>query len=783
MGLDRSPDLQVSQDAQAQTGLSSGLSLEQFSEWHEECRKQPTWRAIADKEADYLDANQLDSDLIRKQQAIGMPPAIDPLMGPELNELCGLEERLRKNWKVSAENSGTENSDMAEALGEKLKEAETHSKADAACSEGFRALAGVGAGFICVDKQSDPFKYPYRTTVLNRNDCWWDWKGTQDPDMHDHRFFIRRRWTDSEQASLFFPDNKELIKNAAKGWKDFDKFTNDGGSSTGLQTGQIAWGGGGAVVGAPTLLQGVTPGTYALLYSAYTAEQSRASSIEEQEWRDEENKRVCLYECWYRRWTSEVVFMMPNGRVVTYDETNQMHVAAVASGRVTVKQAVVSRVYVSIWLGPHKLIDRESPYAHNRFPYVPFWGFREDRTGVPFGLARGWMYHQDTVNSVSAKLRWGISATRTIRTKGAYIGTDDQFRRESARLDADILLDPDKMKNGGMMEITRDFKLTEEQANLLRDSRNAIRRTGMGIDDDDEKNNPLPELEVIPNQHGRLFKSFNASRNEVGYLLLSMIIEDMKGVETQVTLKGDVLSPSKVITLNKMGEHPTFGGMTILDNDVSSVLLRVVLEDVPSTPSYRGQQSQSFAEVIKSAPEKYQSVLFPFMLQLLDVPSKEKVVAAIRDSNQQQTPEEARAQIKSDVDKIYKEAVVELKKRELTIKESEAEAKRLKLEADTVLQKVTAMYEAMQAGGVVIQSPGIAPVGDAILKGAGFQSGQGGENPGIEQVGTAAPAPIPAAQPGHPLNLPSPAGTHPNFPNKPVSPALGAENGIETPAI
>ena len=125
---------------------------------------------------------------------------------------------------------------------------------------------------------------------------------------------------------------------------------------------------------------------------------------------------------------------------------------AVASGFIEPVSAVIGKVRLAWFMGPHKLSDGPSPYPHNKFPYVPFWGKREDRTGVPFGLIRGMMFLQDEVNARIAKMQWGLASVRTTRTEGAVIDDDDTFRQEVARPDADIVLDPEAMQQGGVFK-------------------------------------------------------------------------------------------------------------------------------------------------------------------------------------------------------------------------------------------------------------------------------------------------------------------------------------------
>ena len=303
------------------------ITLEQFEAFHKECKEQPPWRTKADREADYLDGNQLDSDILRKQQSIGMPPAIEPLMGPALSYVCGMEAKMRRNWRV-VPNSDTTDDDVAAAVSVKLNLAERHSKADKACSNAFRAQGGLGLGWVEVSRDPNPFNFPNRVVDVHRNECWYDWKGSKDPAMLDHRYFIRRRWTDKAQARLMFPEQAELIEKASTGWQSFEQFSHDGGHSTGLQ---MSSGASVPSYGAVTTpLPGDTQASYPMLSTAYQSE--RGSSIEEQEWRDTSNKRVALFEVWYRIWHRALIIRTPDGRVIEYDADNEVHVAAVGSG-------------------------------------------------------------------------------------------------------------------------------------------------------------------------------------------------------------------------------------------------------------------------------------------------------------------------------------------------------------------------------------------------------------------------------------------------------------------
>ena len=64
--------------------MGQAITVLEFARIIEECIDQPHWRAAADKEADYADGNQLDSALLKRMQATGVPPAKENVIGPAI---------------------------------------------------------------------------------------------------------------------------------------------------------------------------------------------------------------------------------------------------------------------------------------------------------------------------------------------------------------------------------------------------------------------------------------------------------------------------------------------------------------------------------------------------------------------------------------------------------------------------------------------------------------------------------------------------------------------------
>jgi hypothetical protein len=710
------------------------LSLEEFTQFLDEIRDQPAWRTKADKEMDYCDGNQLDSEILARMRELGIPPAVEPLMGPTIDAVLGLEVRSRGDWKVLPD-SQDDSDDVADALNYKLHQAEARSGADTACSDAFGPQIKVGLGWVYVGREQDPFKYPYVVEAVHRNEIFHDWFAK--PDMSNARYLVRRKWFDRRIPKLMFPDKATLIDNASSGWLglDYSSLTLDGGDSAQLYV---------------------------------SADQERGWTIEEQEWRDLHNRRVCLFEVWYRRWDRVLVIKSPDGRVVEYDKRNAMHKLVVSQGAVELQWAIVSRVRLAWWMGPHKLSDGPSPYRHNKFPYVAFWGKREDRTGAPFALARGMMYLQDQINALHSKSQWMMAARRVVRTKGAVVGSEEQFRQEVARPDADIVLDDKAMRDGGIFKVEIDLQLTQQQFQRLQDSRDGLRRVG-GIYSEFQGQNSNTtsgvqfnsQVEQSNQSLADILDNFKTARTAVGDLLLSLIIEDGIGKQESVFINGGGIRPDRTVILNSPATDDQTG-VRYLNNDIDRVKTKVVVDNVPSAATFKQQQLAAMSEAFKAAPPQFQPLMLPFLLALMDIPNREDLIRAIKDAGASATPEQVQEQIRAAVEQALTKARYELEMQKLRQQQPLIDAQVQKIAAEAATKAVEGFFSATQAANQIAMIPGVAQSADQILRSAGM--------PDHDAAPLIAHAPAGAGS----VNL-----RHNTSPLYPANPDVGLRSGIE----
>jgi hypothetical protein len=387
------------------------------------------------------------------------------------------------------------------------------------------------------------------------------------------------------------------------------------------------------------------------------------------------------------------------------------------------------------------------------------------------------IYLQDNINATISKIRWGLSATVTTRTDGAVLGDDEHFREEVARPDADVILDAAHMAQpGALFKIDRNFELNQQQYNMLNDAREAIQKIG-GISEEFQGSSTNQnqsgvainaKIEQSSQSLANIDDNFKESRVQVGELLLAMLIQDSVGKPQEVKIPGNVLKEDKVVQLNQPVTDDD--GLEYMNNDVERTMLKVDLDEVPSTSSFRTQQLSALSEAFKAAPPEYQKIILPHMMSLSDIPDKDEIIKAIKAADSQPGPEQQ---------------AMEIKLKEIEIKMRLADAQIKQLEAQGVKTLVESQYSAMQGGSQVTMQPAITPVADEILVNAGYQQPQpAGVDPGFSNQPYQQPAPVPVdanaqaqAQAGQqtlPTNL------HPNMPVPPASPNMGAMGGIET---
>ena len=233
---------------------------------------------------------------------------------------------------------------------------------------------------------------------------------------------------------------------------------------------------------------------------------------------------------------------------------------------------------------------------------------------------------------------WMLSARRLRIDSDALdpkVNTITDVLAELSRPDAAIVLNPARLNKQGAIEIDENLGMAAEQFKIYQASKEALQQaagvyqamlgdakggatSGIAI-------NSLVEQGSIT--LAEINDNYRYAQHQVGALMLELIREDMTGQQVDVIVGED--PRKKTISLNTPSVHPETQ-MQVLANDVERSKVKVALEDVPSTPAYRGQVLQMLTEVMKGLDPQMQGLLTPFYIEATELPKRKELAELIR---------------------------------------------------------------------------------------------------------------------------------------------------------
>ncbi|WP_145543915.1 portal protein [Yersinia frederiksenii] len=647
-----------SEVSQSQAANRDRFTLERLMDISSDIDHQPDWRTSANTACAYYDGDQLAPEVVAKLRERGQPLTQHNLIAPTIDGVLGMEAKTRTDLMVIADDPNEEMEVMAEAVNAEFADACRLSGLNKARSDAYAEQIKAGLSWVEVRRNSDPFDNKFKVSTVHRNEVFWDWF-SREADLSDCRWLMRKRWLDVDEVKGTFPDKSQIIDYSLNEWKGF--------VDTDLAAGQESD-----------------------LISAY--EEYQSWSRESTEWVTSNRKRVLLQVIYYRTFQRLPILQLSNGRVVEYDKNNVMHAVAVATDRVQVTMARVSRIRESWFVGPHFIIDRPCTAPQGMFPLIPFWGYRKDKTGAPYGLACRAIPAQDEVNFRRIKLTWLLQAKRVIKDSDATEMTDKQLAEEIERPDGVINLNPNRANKttaADALNIQQDFQVAQQQFQVMQESMKLI-QDGLGVysaflgqDSNAASGVAISNLvEQGATTLAEINDNYQFACQQVGQLLLCYLLEELtKRRNYPVVINRDDPRKRKEVVLNAAEEAGR------MNNDVSRLRAHIALAPIQQTPAYKSQLAQRLSEVIVGLPPQIQVSVLDMWVDLLDLPNKQEFVERIRGAlgtpkaPDEMTPEEQQA---AQQEQQLQQQQQELAMREIAgkVAKLEAEAQRINAQAE-----------------------------------------------------------------------------------------------------
>lgn len=559
---------------------------------------QPDWRTDANRCCAYYDGDQIPPQVAAVLEERGQPVECQNLIAPAIDSVLGTEAKTRSDLRVEANYENDDMETLAEALNAEFYTVCQEMRIDRVRSDAYAGQIKAGLSWVEVRRNPDVTGPRYIAEQINRNEVDWDWLSKK-PDLRDARWVRRRRWIDLDEAVMLFPQRAETLKNAVGTWDTFDDIERIDGDDVNLRNG---W------------------------------EERQTWSRNEAEYLSTSRDRIMLYVIYYRVYERIPMLALPTGKMVEYDKNNVAHAVAVASGRVKVEMRLVSFIRESWWAGPYHLGDRPCDAPQGMFPLVPFWGFRKDQSGIPYGLVSRMISAQNSYNFRHLKVTWLLQASQVIMDSDATNMTAEQVRKEANRPDGVFVLNADrknKTKAADALQINRDSSVSAQQMQVMEYDRQNIQDCAgiyssyMGQDTSGVVSGIAVSnlVEQSSTTLAEINDNYTMACNALGELVLNYLLEDLKQKTSYtIVVNRKDKRRRKVVTINTPGDD---GKIT---NDISRLDARIVLAPIDSTPAYRAQLADRLIGIIQKLPPQAQSAVIDLVLELVEIPNKDEFI-------------------------------------------------------------------------------------------------------------------------------------------------------------
>jgi hypothetical protein len=671
---------------------------------------------------DYYDSLQWTEEEARAVRARGQNPVVHNEVKPMVDFLLGTERRMRRDFKVLARtNKAPEATSDAETKTNLLKYLNDVNRAPFSRSQAADDQIKAGMGWLELGIDNDPEKEPIYLGAESWRCMLHDSiSGERNPDKWRYEF--RFKEIDLDVAKAYFPGKEEDLERA---------------SNAGIDDSSGGYGWGGIFPSMGLLGRANMPAKYI--------------QFDENGWMFNPRKRVLLIECWDYRPTKETT-------------------------REGAAPRVKMRMHVSIMTRLGMILEAESPYRHNRFPFIPVWCYRRKRDGLPYGVIRAFRGPQDDLNKRMSKALFEASSRQLRIEKSAYdpeVMDLDDLREEENSPDG-ISVYSDGALSGNRVQAVERKSDAAAQLQLAEANRQSIRLL-VPMETRGAQSNVVAAKGIIAKQEAastitaEIFDSQFEAHQIEGELTLSLI-EQFYTEEKTFSVTGERFKLD-YFTIN--APDPANPGRKL--NDVTRCRAQFVIGEQPWRQALAEAAFESAMEMLgQLAPvaPNIVAAIIDLVFEWSDLPNKNLILQRIRqatgqsDPDQGDTPEQqAQKQKQAALAQMQFNAEIAM----LRAQVKEAEAKGEKLDAEKMAKQLETIYMSAQAAQIAMQVPGAMVVADQLLESVGFvdQSGQG--------TGAVVPNTAPA-QPAQPA--PGAAGA----PIPDAQQADGAMRGIGTPA-
>ena len=414
---------------------------------------------------------------------------------------------------------------------------------------------------------------------------------SREPDFSDAKYIIRAKWVEKSDLERVFPEYKEQIE-AQERIYDQDE------------------------------------------------DATERNDTDWQLYFDKEKRKLRLVECWYKEQITDEFFITDKGEAIRQGDMSQ---EVIQSGAVIDHMKMpITVVRVATFFDNVLLEDKESPYNHGEFPFIPFSVYYTAEGDEPQGVVRGLKDVQREINkrrSQTLHILNSQSNTGWIFEQSAITKEQERTIKELGSSPGTVLTVMDGTLTGNRYrQISPQAPATNVQA-ATAEAENDIRAVS-GI------NEALMGTDISANASGRaielkqkqavtqivpILDSLRKAKKAIAYQLWGErghqgIIPQYYNEEKTFRIIGENGKQS-FLTVNQEQQQvdPLRGTITTVLNDLSQGEFDVVVADSPQSATQRTSQLWALTDAIQQLGIPGDMV-FGIVLQLSDIPNKEEIL-------------------------------------------------------------------------------------------------------------------------------------------------------------
>jgi hypothetical protein len=614
-----------------------------------------------------------------------------------LDWVIGTERRTRIDGVVHPRTE--DDVDLAPVKGELLKYLSDTNRVPWERSAAFKDQAVVGLGWTEETVRGDRTEEPLVCSYVPWRQMVRDQFGRKN-DLSDSRFVMRRKYLDEEYGVAMFPERAHLIRRAARDhlcaedygdgeldlpqvWRRYD--------SRGHEVSDRKIGG------------------------RVSLSSNRASRM-----------RVMLVECWFRR-------PVPTKRIwggghagTTFDASNPAHQALqaeISSAQpgtqpvYSLTDGVTEEIWCAIFTEEGLLQLQKSPFKHGQFPFTPYWCYRRDRDGMPYGLVRGVRDAQEDLNKRMSKLLWALSTNQFFYEENA-IDPDrlEEIKQELAKPNGVIPL-KDGAISQGRFKVERNLDVAEAQLRLLElDQAHIHDGSGVNREQLGRDTNATSGRAILAKQQegavttAELFDNYRLGIQLSGEKQLALS-EQFMTQERQFRIVGEKKGVDwrAINQLRYEAESNTWS----VENDITKGHADFVVDQQDFRESMRQAYAEQFFEMLgKLGPDAAMNLL-DLAVEMTDIPGKDEIVKRIRQINGQSDGDVESPEAQQRREQQERDAEIALRERLAKVGLDEAKAGELAAKTRSIGLKDKQL--AMQIAQLLDVLVPLAPAADRLL--------------------------------------------------------------------